>query len=211
MSNNLQNLPALGNAISGQNSDGTLKNEEFLGGTRVFQHFNNYGTSSPQLRRSGHEIKAILLRNTSGGALLGGNLARLNDAAVANGSDDRDDLITEAEGYVTAAYHRSCVLIDPWLPTAGVPDDDLFWGIICGPAPGRSPQDAANANGDAATNDIAYSAADTLGRITIAGTPADATTARDQALAALGTYMEACADASVDTDTWIMWNMPWIS
>lgn len=213
----LQNLPGLGEIISGTDSDGNLINENFLGGTRVFEHYEDYGdTSSPVARRDGQTIVAVALRNTSGGLLLPKRLGRLEDAAIAEGvtNSTRDNMFKNVEGYGAALYHRYCVLIDPWIVSTGVPDNDIFWGIVCGPAPGMSPQDAGDANGDAATGDLAVCSADTQGRVTIpialgTGTGDSHQEAIDIATAILGTYMQACADASVDTDVWVRWRMPW--
>jgi hypothetical protein len=201
----LQNFPGLGNAISGKDSDGTLRNDKFLGGLRWFESLDRDRIAMlPRGLDDGAWICAILLRNTRGSALLPGNLGALNVA----GSGD-SDLYTEVTGYATAAWMRTVVLIDPWLPAAGVPDDDLFWGIIKGPAPGRSPQLSATLLSRITAGQPVYSAADALGRITgPKATPANSTEAYQQAVSALGTAAETVLATDLSTQGMVYWNIP---
>ena len=184
----LQNLPDLGNTIPGTDDDSNLVNQQFLGGLRWFESLNSERERRyPQgFAREGAWICGVLLRNVSGGALLGGNLARLNTSGTAD-----EAAYTEVVGYANAVWQRNVVLIDPWLPAAGVPDDACFWGIVKGPAPGRTPQDTANILATITAGASVHAAADALGRITAPkATPASDTEAYAQAISALGIFAE---------------------
>ena len=201
----LQNFPGLGNAISGQDTDGTLRNDKFLGGLRWFESLDRDRIAMlPRGLDDGAWICAIMLRNTSGGALLPGNLARLN--VTGSGSDM---LYTEAVGYGNALWLRTVVLIDPWIPAAGVPDDDLFWGIIKGPAPGRSSASGGDMQSRVQAGSPVFCSASALGRITgPKATPASSTEAYQQAVSALGTAAETILLSAPGTTGLVYWNIP---
>ena len=201
----LKNFPGLGNVMSGLDADSNEMNNNFLGGMRWFDEIDrDRSTIGPWGLDSGAWICAVLLRNVTGSALLGGNLARLNDAGCGD-----NNMYTQVEGYGNAAWLRTVVLIDPWIPTAGVADDKLFWGIIKGPAPGRTPQSAGTFLGPLTPGGPVFCSADAAGRITgPKGTPASATEAYQQAIAVLGTSCDNQAPANVDTQELVMWNIP---
>ncbi len=109
-------------SVSGAGS--TLMNDHWLG--QVF-FFPPKGTSGNRKRPVGKGIYAVALRNEAGIALLPKRLALLAETAGYK-------LVTCVDGYAGAGYgKRNTVFIDPYLPAAGVADDDIFWGIIGGP------------------------------------------------------------------------------
>lgn len=204
------NVPELGQTVPGLDSDGsTLENASLLGGMKAFPVRDFSATSTPARKLTGVFVVGILLRNISGGALLPGRLARLCDAG--SGSYPPGTvfgLIEAVEGYANVENMDTCVLVDPWLPSAGVADDALFWGIIKGPAQGYTPQAAGDANAAIVAGDPIVCSADAQGRVTVPGTPATATAARDQAIGVLGRALSGRAKAETDSQVWVMWNIP---
>lgn len=78
--------------------------------------------------------KVRIMRNTSGAALLPGEIATVDaSAGVAE--------LGKASAKSSAA-DRFTVVVDPDLPAAGVADDDLFLAFVKGPAKVKSPSSA---------------------------------------------------------------------
>ena len=126
---NLEICPLkLGETLSGTNDAGDLLNDSWLG--QIFEiPANNVGAASirgAKKRLVGRPLKVVLLRNTSGIKLYGKRLAQLSLVAGYAG-------LKEVIGYSIAANTLNCVLIDPYLATSGVADDDIFLGILEGP------------------------------------------------------------------------------
>lgn len=67
-----------------------------------------------------------IMRNTSGAALLPGEIATVNVAGGAAGLG--------SASAKSSANSRNVVVVDPTLPAAGVADDDLFLAFVYGPA-----------------------------------------------------------------------------
>jgi hypothetical protein len=86
------------------------------------------GTVGAKAARSGRLIKCMCVRNVSGINLLPKRLAQLQTT----GADGRYALGRVA-GYATTGGQRSYP-IDEFLPAAGVPNNDLFWLVVEGPA-----------------------------------------------------------------------------
>jgi len=82
-------------------------------------------TFSGNIRRkiSGEEQLAVLVRNSSGGALLPGELVNWSSGYRGR----RVGAKTTAAGITNAG------IVDPYLPSAGVADGDLFWLFRGGP------------------------------------------------------------------------------
>lgn len=136
----------LGQSLDGKDPDGNLTNEEKLGQVYVFPASRVSNTiRGSKGRFTGRPIVAVLLRNTSGAALLPKRLGQLDRTAGYTPTK-------EVNGYSTVLGNAGVVLIDPWLPTAGVADDDIFWGILRGPAPVLLPL-LSTGHADIAVND----------------------------------------------------------
>lgn len=202
----LQNIPGLGNV---HDIDGTTGRDwaQFLGGTRCFENVYRDGMSSrPRKKIDGAWIHAVLLKNASGGTLLGGNLARLDVSGTAGGGENY--LYTQVAGYGNDNRLRTVVLIDPWIPTAGVANGKAFWGIFRGPAPGRTPQLLATFLAAVAVGDPVYCTADALGRISGGAAPASDAEALAYAIGKLGTAMNNAATSDVNTQVDVHWEIP---
>lgn len=85
----------------------------------------NY-SSKVTVHRTEHKVRCRLVKNSSGFALLPGRLA------LFKAGTNR----TEVAGYATttAADGKSVVVVDEWLPAAGVADGDYFWVVVEGPS-----------------------------------------------------------------------------
>jgi hypothetical protein len=116
---------ALGETYRGKDEDSNLINPHWLG--QAFQHKVPPASGSKKTP-TGRSIGAIALRNTAGFALLPKRLGSLFD-------DPGYELVEEVNGYTITLAEQNCVVIDPYLPSAGVADDDIFWGVIEGPVP----------------------------------------------------------------------------
>jgi hypothetical protein len=113
----------LGETLSGT-LNSSLINTDKLGG---IYYFDSKSTRDGIARVSSKPIGAVLLRNTSGLTLLGKRLGQLDRTAGYTP-------MHEVAGYSTVLANAGLVLIDPYLPSTGVADDDIFWGVFSGPA-----------------------------------------------------------------------------
>lgn len=73
--------------------------------------------------RSGMTVKARFVRNVANIALLPKRVVKF-----ASGYYGR-----RVDGYCRLDHEEVAGVVDPYLPTSGVPDDDLFWMICGGP------------------------------------------------------------------------------
>lgn len=121
----------LGSTLKGTDpSDSTrLINTERLGQVFIHQSSTRVDTlpGTTLGRRAGKPVIAVLLRNEAGIALLPKRVALCKNTAGYSP-------ITAVDGYAAGAVASpNCVIIDEFLPAAGVADDDIFWGVIGGP------------------------------------------------------------------------------
>jgi hypothetical protein len=153
----------LGQTLDGKDADGNLTNEDKLGEIHTFPA--NTLTGGPNRQKgvkTGKAIKAVLMRNTSGLTLLGKRLGRVDRTAGYG-------MTKNVDGYTAAIYERGVVVIDPFLPSTGVADDDIFWGIIEGAVPILLPLVDTSHTADIAVNDPLVSATGTTSGVTTSG------------------------------------------
>lgn len=125
---------------------GNLINSERLGQIFMLPRQTLTGGPTGQKSRStGMPVFAVLLRNTSGAALLPSLLAQVSRTAGYK-------MLQECDGYSTTLANQRIVLVDDQLPSAGVADKDIFWGIIGGPALVTTSMNGTDQNGDIAVN-----------------------------------------------------------
>lgn len=134
---------ALGTTLKGKDADSNLINADKLGMIFEFPVKDVSGDIRGQKsRKTGRSIRAICLRNESGITLLPKRLVQLTVTAGYY-------LHQSSDGYATTLGRANIALVDPYLSsTNGVPDDDIFWGIIGGPALVLVPMAGADMNGD---------------------------------------------------------------
>lgn len=209
MTQALVGFDKLGKSFAGKDADGTLINTDKVGTIVRFATFQATATQRGNKTRpgAGLEITAILLRNVSGGALLGKRLGLLSSVAGYTPA-------WEVINYTTVHANKLAVLIDPWLSSDGVADDDLFWGIIGGPAVILTPIAGADFKGDIAVNAQLVAATGTTTGATTSGrisqisiaNATDAQGAIDQALAVLGRALSARTTGETAADLLVYWN-----
>lgn len=130
----------LGDTLKGTDADGNLINTDKEGLQYVFPDIRRTGNQRGQKAlRSNIAVKAVVLRNTAGFALLGKRLGRRE-----RDTSNPFEFGTRVNGYSATLRGTGVVAIDEHLPTAGVAANDLFWGIISGPWTGLT----ANAGAD---------------------------------------------------------------
>lgn len=110
-----QVLGILWKAYDADNGDGS----HVLGVRKVFRDEN------PQTGalNSNHTVECICVKNTSGGALLPGQVAKFKASAI----------LTEVDGLATTSTELMGV-VDEYLPAAGVAANEVFWLVISGPS-----------------------------------------------------------------------------
>jgi hypothetical protein len=144
-------------------------------------------------RGLGFPVHVRVVRNASGGALLPKRLVKL-DAAGYYGR--------RASGYANVTAEGPVYPVDEFLPAAGVPDKDLFYVVISGPALVKTSL-AGNAENFFAVGDrlvaltAATSGATTAGRVA----PASLTGATQVLADAVGNYIGRALSAATTANT----------
>jgi hypothetical protein len=133
----------LGETLKGTDADSNLINTDKLG--QIF-YFDRKLTRAANSRDSGKPIGAVLLRNTSAVVLLGKRFGQLDRTAGLGMNHN-------VNGYSTTLANKGVVAIDPWLPSAGVAINDIFWGVFSGPALVLLPLVGSDHTADIAVND----------------------------------------------------------
>jgi hypothetical protein len=141
----------------------------------------NVGVKPP---RSGGEVQCILVRNSSGIALLPGRTVIWKSTAQGK----------EVDGYthLDALVEQQCAgVVDEFLPTTGVPNNDYFWLVVKGPCLIKKSLDANTLAKDTYVVAItaATSQATTAGRIINYVQTSNATVASNQAANKIGIAM----------------------
>lgn len=134
----------LGETLSGTDADGNLINDEHLGHIYNIPANDFSATQGIKARLSSRQIKAFLVRNVSGVTLYGKRLGTLRQAA------GYDAFIAEVDGLAETLAHKGCVILDPYIATNGVADDDICWALVEGPCMLLTPDAGAAFNGDIA-------------------------------------------------------------
>lgn len=123
----------LGETLAGTNQNGDLINSDRLGEVFYFpvsriQSFTRGGLS----RYTGKPIKAILVRNATGGVLPPKRLAILGETFSSTYGYGRRFVTGLAfQTPLSVATAKRLVLVDPFL-TSNVADKDVFWGLVSG-------------------------------------------------------------------------------
>lgn len=164
----------LGQTMAGTNPDtNALIGERHLG--RVFENVPNRNYSTVPTRTgnpilTGNGLTVVALRNVSGGALTG-KRAGLRDHGQ-SGSNTYG-FVEQCSGYASGPASGQQVVIDPWLSSGGVADDDIFWGVVKGVVPMTLPATASWTYGDIAVGDLVQATADGKAVRAIGETPID--------------------------------------
>jgi hypothetical protein len=138
-----------------------LPGAEVLGRVVQFEDLD-YSSAGAKSSRTGFLVKCLAVRNVAGFALLPKRLVKLRKTS--------NTLLAEVDGYARTTAEGPVFPIDEWLPAAGVPDDDVFYVVIEGPATVLTPLEA-DANNVFNVGDVlvsltaATSGATTAGRV----------------------------------------------
>jgi hypothetical protein len=143
--------------------------------------------------RSNKHVKCRAVRNNSGISLLPRRIAQFSLTA---GSFSH-----EVTGYTTTVAQRG-YLVDEFLPSTGVPDKDVFWIVIEGPAEGIS--DLATADTIAVGDKLVAltaitSQATTAGRVDLIDLTGATSVLANQILHYLGHAMSALTSGNTNT------------
>jgi hypothetical protein len=176
----------LGQTLSGKDSDGNLIHTDKLGLIYEFPTFLASGDNRGQKYRpgGGRHIQAVLLRNTAGYVLLPGRLGLLDTTAGYGG-------VQNVIGYTAALAAFGVVVIDPFLGSETVADDDIFWGIIGGPVLCKTPIADTAFNGDIAVGAKLIAVTGTTTGATTSGRVGNASLANNTS--AQGAFDQSCA------------------
>lgn len=153
----------LGQVLDGIDADSNYQHEDKLGMVWTFPCApQTGGPSRSKSLNTGRPITAVLLRNTSTLTLLGKRLGQLSRTAGYA-------MTKEVNGYSTTLANKGVVVIDPFLPSTGVANNDIFWGIIGGAVPILLPLVASDHTADIAVNDALVAATGTTTGATTSG------------------------------------------
>jgi hypothetical protein len=198
MSGNVINLPMRGKTfLTGPNRTAPTSpagDKDLEGIKKAFRDID-FSTRGMKTLRTGGEVICQLVRNDSGIALLPKRVA-----VWKAGYRGR-----RVSGYVTTDYAMAAGVVDEWLPSAGVADDDLFWLTVKGPS--RVLNDIAAAT-TAHIDEGAYivaltaatSQATTAGRVQAFVATSNATNAVSEALNRIGVAMSTRTSANTNSD-----------
>lgn len=156
------------------------------------------GNTSVRTTLEDGPIQARLVRNVSGITLLPGRLV-----IYKAGQNDK-----RVDGYSSTTSQRVAGVVDPFLPSTGVPNGDLFYAIIEGTIPVR--RALSNSAADDAEGDTLYAITAATSQATTAGrftrwvgtfTAAETTDGGAYAISQnnIGRAMSACTTAGTNT------------
>jgi hypothetical protein len=172
---------------------------------KVFADVDYSTAGSAKPLRSGGQVEAILVRNSSGIALLPGRVAIWKAGAVGKEVDG----YTAEDALLGTRLAIAAGVVDEYLPAAGVADDDYFWLVVKGPSNVRKSLDANTLTQGQAVVQItaATSQATTAGRIISYVQTSNATVASNQAWQKIGVAMST--SATTDANVLVYVDLPW--
>jgi hypothetical protein len=198
----------LGESYKGTDDAGNVINTEWLGQTFIHT-FRNTGVAirGNKNPNTNAPIRAVALRNTYGAALLPKRLVRRDLTAGYAG-------LHKAAFYNATLNNALVVMVDPYLPTAGVANNDIFWGILGGAVTALTPTVNTAFNGDIAVGGLLVAATAANSTTTIAGRVAnrtitnatDAQGAQDGAAGIIGWALSARTTENTNADILIFMN-----
>lgn len=200
MADNVVNLPLRGKTYlsgSGRTIDSTqTTSKAVMGIKKVFKDLDYSATSpsntSAKAPRSGGEVTCLLVRNSSGRALLPKSAVVWKAGAIGK----------EVDGFSYVDYQPVAGIVDEWLPASGVPDKDLFWIAVKGPSICLKSADTNTiAYGDyvAAITAAASTTSTTAGRILGIGVTNQSTSVMSAAMNRIGQAMSTSNTSGAST------------
>lgn len=197
----------LGETLKGTDDNSNLINDHWLGQKFMLPAKpanSNIGGSFK--RRTGAYVVAMPVRNVSGATLYGKRLCLL-DATTAGLTNGTGGIFT-TKGYATETGQGNVAIIDEFIETDGVADDDIFWAILEGPVKIKTQATAAAAGTIAAgAKLIAGTGAATSGNSTAGGV---GTTSAPLCTQILGTALSTMNSASTQQDCLVLAHIRYI-
>lgn len=202
----------LGEVENGVNADSQAVLRNWLGRRRTFTDldYSISGLTSGRSQLSGYSLDAICLRNNSG--------ITLSPKMLAQVARSGRDAVKEVIGYGATYTTQGLVLVDPFLPSSGVPNGYIFWGICNAVALCKTPMAGAGFNGDIAAMAplVCATAAATTGttagrvcNVTLPGTTG-ATDSYNFALSVVGRALSARTTGETNADILVALKSPWV-
>lgn len=202
-SDNVVNLPRRGYTyLSGPNRtpDSTATTSVAVEGIRKSFKDLDYSNTSPsntsaKSPRSGGDVTCILVRNKSGISLLPGR--------VCVWKSGKEGL--QVDGYTAVDSAKAAGIVDEWLPSTGVANNDLFWLVVKGPCLVKKSLDANALVKDDYVIAItaAASTSTTAGRIVSIVATSNATNCMSQALNRIGVAMSTSGTTDANVLTYV--------
>ena len=160
----------------------TLINGHWLGQEFIFPASASVSGQlrGQKARKTGRTIRARLVRNVAGVAVLGKRVVKFAEAA---GYSDFETI----DGYCAVKADAHLAFSDPNLPSAGCADDDIMWVIIEGPTTVLSPFEAGGFDKAIAVGDPLVGATGSttgtsgVGRVSVGGVLAGGSLAATEA------------------------------
>jgi hypothetical protein len=198
MADNVSGLPIRGRTYlsgPGRTPGSTYGASQILEGTtKIFKDVDQSGRGAKALR-SDNDVYCTLVRNASGITLLPKRVVKWKSGQIGK----------QVDGYCAVDFEAVAGVVDEWLPSAGVVDDDLFWIVRKGPtlvltdlAGGAANVITSGANLVALT--AATSQATTAGRVQEYAFTTNVTALQSQVLNRLGKAMSAKTTANTNAD-----------
>jgi hypothetical protein len=184
-------------------NDGRTIDSSNLGGPQLegteweFEDID-YSSVGAKAQRTNRKVRCRIVRNASGIALLPKRVVRFKNTAG-------NDRVGQVDGYTTTTAADFAGVVDEWLPSAGVPANDLFYIVIEGPT--RTLTDiAGDADNVFSVGDVVVALTAATSQATTAGRvgPQDLTGATallaNQVQNRIGTALSAKTTANTNAD-----------
>ena len=205
MPDNVVALPARGKTyLTGpqRTADSTYTTSVAIEGIKkVFKDLNYGAAGASKAPRTGGETVMILVRNASGRTLL----PKMTVVWKAGYIGTRVDGFSAVESGVVAG------VVDEWLPSAGVANNDLFWLAVKGPhlcLKESASSTIAYDNWVAAITAAASTTSTTAGRVRAVAATSESTTTLSHALNRIGRAMSTSNTSGASTDFLVFLDLP---
>lgn len=192
----IKEIPIGGTYFGGNTPDST--SGAHLEGSEVEIELRNMATNpAPDYGvHAGGRVRLMAVRNVSGINLLPGRLVCFKNTSGLYGS--------QVDGYPTTTAAQFAGVVDPFLPAAGVANNDIFWIVIAGPVLCLSPLTGNGDNvwsgGDALVAiTAATSQCTTAGRLIAQDLTGATALLANQVQNKVGRAMSACTTAETNT------------
>jgi hypothetical protein len=161
-----------------------------LGQVREFPDVNPDPNATTLTTKTNLRVQCILLRNTSGGALLPKDVIKIDPTDPSRNASAK-----------SSAANQHIAVVDEYLPAAGVPANDVFWAVIKGPTTAKF----ATVSGAKAAGGLPVGSSGTAGKLDFTTeAPGSATIAQQGAIYGSEAFTEgAIADGATEARVYL--------